>query len=68
MDNDEVVVDMHGIRYDYFEDTLNQFRTTGHAIFDMCLVILIMGLISIGLQLLQVKGYIDTYHYTNIVV
>lgn len=56
------------MKFDYFEDTLNLFRTTKHAVFDMFLVIVILGLVTIGLHILRDKQYIRDFHVTNILM
>ena len=65
-DNDEVYMDGDGIKHVPLMETLKAFKSPCHAAFDIIMVILIMGAISIGLQILKYKGYIDTYHITDI--
>ena len=59
-------MDADGTKYTYMMDTLKAFRDPCHAVFDIVVVILIMGIVTIGLQILRDKGYITNYHFTNI--
>lgn len=49
-------------------ETLKLFRDPLHACFDLTLLILILGMVTIGLHLIRDKGYIENYHFTNILV
>jgi hypothetical protein len=66
-DNDEVYMgDADGTKHVHFMETVKAFRQPCHAVFDIVMVILIMGFVTIGLQILRDKGYIENYHWTNI--
>ena len=54
------------VKFDNFMETVSTIRTVRHMYFDICLIISIMVMITLALQVLQAKGYLKTYHNTNI--
>ncbi len=65
-DYDEVVTDPYALKFDNTFEAISLVRKPAHCFFDMCLIVFIMCLITLCLQLLKIKGYIETYHITNL--
>lgn len=65
-DYEEVAVDAYAIKFDNFLDTLTSLRKPGHVFCDFCLILISLILVTLILQLLKGKGYIDSYHITNL--
>ena len=65
-DFDEVVTDPYALKFDNTFEAISQVRKPAHCFFDMCLIVFILCLVTLCLQLLKSKGYLETYHITNL--
>ncbi len=59
-----MVVDPYAVKFENTMITLNGVRKVNHVYFDMCLITVTLILVTLCLQLLYRKGYIQDYHVT----
>ena len=60
------MVDPYAISFENTFVTVNEVRKVNHVFFDMVVAVAILSLVTLCLQLLYMKGYIQNYHITDL--